>query len=48
MDGEITRLARMHGRTHISADNSIPDFGQFRAAMRSFSHFLADKEVVAF
>ena len=48
MEGEITRLARMRDRTHISADNLIVDFGQFRTTLEIFSHFLADKEVVIF
>ena len=48
MEGESIRVARMRGRAHISAGNLIPDFGQFRATLQSASHFLADKEVVAF
>ena len=46
MEGEITRLARMRNRTHISTDNLIVDYSQFRTTLQSFSHFLADKEVV--
>ena len=38
----------MRGRAHISADNLIPDFGQFRTTLQSFSHFLADREVATF
>ena len=48
MEGEITRLARMRGRTHISAGNLIPDFGQFRTTLQIPPHFLADREVVTF
>ena len=47
-DGEFARIARMRGRAHISADNLIPDFGQFRTTLQSFSRFLADREVVTF
>ena len=48
MGGEITRLARMRDRTHISAGNLSPDFTQFRADLRSGSHILAGKEVAIF
>ena len=47
-DGEISRIARMRDRTHLSADNLIPDFGRFRTNLEIFAHFLAGREVVTF
>ena len=48
MEGEITRLARMRDRTHISAENLLVDFSHSRTTLQSFSHFLADKEIVIY
>ena len=47
-EGEITRMARMRDRTHISAGKLITDFCQFRTPLQSFSHFMADRVVVTF
>ena len=47
-DCECSRIVRVRGRTHISADKLSPDFGQFRTMLQSLSHFLADREVVTF
>ena len=40
------RLIRTNKRTHLEDDQVLTDLRKFRTGLESFSHFLADKEVV--
>ena len=46
--GGLPRIDRMRGVARISAGRLIADFGQLRAEIRSFPHFLTDREVATF